>query len=159
MFLKDALTSCASLHDDLAAVFTSVAAVTPGSRDAWPQLARRSAFRSALMRSLAGLCEAVDDGGPFLVQVPPKLVALRRTIHTARSRLADSNDPAILEKLATELDHAPHWELYASLLEVADPLIGRTSRLVSSEIRAARRAESTSSRSTRAKVLCRVAAR
>lgn len=153
MFLKDALLRCSKLETEIAAVFAGLAAAAGDTspRGSLDGTARRARTRSALLHSLAELTSDLDDGGPFLVQISPQLAAVKRGLDAVKARAA-AGENGLLELL----DATPRNELYASLLDVAEPLVRRTMRLVENERRNSRR--SGSERSAKGRTACTVAA-
>jgi hypothetical protein len=147
MFLKDALLRSSQLEDEMASVYAQLAtcpAVDAKEAAAWSAAAAREQVHARLLHALAKLSEALGDDGPFLVQVPVQLSALRRAVEGARARLAADMDAAAAGRCAGQLEAAPRRELYASLLEVAEPEVRRVLRLIDEETRGPRRSGSRS---------------
>jgi len=163
MFLKEALLRCSRLEDEVASVYADLAvspAATPETAVSWAELSRREKRRSKLLHALAEISTALDDEGPFLVQVPVQMADLARALENVRRRLASNVDAITGQRCVEALESAPRGELHAALLEIAEPEIRRALKLVDSEIRSLRRtAEGTRSRTaSRTKESCAPAA-
>lgn len=142
MFLKEALLRCSRLEDEVASVYADLAAspaATPETAAAWVESSRKERQRSRLLHALAEISTALDDEGPFLVQVPVQMADLTRALENVRRRLATNVDAATGQRCIEALESAPRGELHVALLEIAEPEVKRALRLVDSEIRSLRR--------------------
>jgi len=149
MFLKEALLRGSRLEDEVAEIYSGLASSPATSSEfaaAWTESARKERQRARLLHALAELSVALDDDGPFLVQVPVQLANLRRVVDNVRGHVTDAVDAATAERCIETLQAAPQSEVYAVLLEIAEPEIKRVLRLVDSETRASRGGVTSSSR-------------
>lgn len=149
MFLKQALLRGSQLEDEVAEIYSGLAsspAVPSEAAASWAESARKERQRARILHALAELSVALDDDGPFLVQVPVQLANLRRVVDNVRGHVTDAVDETTARRCVETLESAPRGEVYAVLLEVAEPEIKRVLRLVDSEARCARGAGTSSSR-------------
>lgn len=143
MFLRDALQRCSQLESEVASVYETLASahgVAPSSTRSWTDAARRARQRARLLHSLAEVSVAIDDDGPFLVQVTPQIAGIRRVVENVRTRVTTALDAETAGRAGAQLDATARDEVYASLLEVAEPVLRRVSRLMEAETRSAKRA-------------------
>jgi hypothetical protein len=142
MFLKEALLRYSQLEDEIASIFDSLAASTAATSEnaaSWSEASRKERLRARLLHALAEISTALDDDGPFLVQVPVQMAGLERVLDNVRRWLSAGLDAATGERCVEALSAAPRQELHAALLEIAEPEMKRAMRLVDSEIRSVRR--------------------
>ena len=142
MFLKEALLRCSKLEDEVASAYDELArspAATPETAAGWAESSRAERARAKLLQALAAVSLALDDDGPFLVQVPVQIAALERALENVRRRLSSNVDAASGQRCVEALEAAPRSELHAALLEIAEPEVRRALRLIDSEIRNLRR--------------------
>lgn len=159
MFLKEALLRCSQLEDEVASVYdelTRSPAATPEVSASWSEASHAGRQRARLLRALAELSTALEDDGPFLVQVPVQIAAVRRALENAHRRLPAVVDSPSGQRCVEALEAAPRRDLYAGLLEVAEPELKRAMRLVDAEVKSLRRNGNCSRPRdvVRARVLC-----
>jgi hypothetical protein len=141
MFLKEALLRCSVLHRETAARFESLRAESTADdarTAAWTGAAIRERRRAELLDALASICSALEDEGPFLVQIPLQLEEVRRALDSLewrRDTCADHPGCGCGEVLQA----VPAARVYADLIELAEPEVRRALRLITNEIRAVRR--------------------
>ena len=141
MFLKQALLLCSELQQDIASKYEALCDESPADAriQAWQVCAARERRRAGYLDALAQLCTALGDEGPFLVQIPVQLGELRRALDSAEWRRDTcASHPGC--SCAETLDRVAGAELYADLMELAEPHLRRTLRLIAEEIRTVRRA-------------------
>lgn len=159
MFLKEALLRCSQLEDEVASIYDELTR-SPGSTAdvaaCWSEAAKTERQRARLLRALAELSTALEDDGPFLVQVPVQIGAVRRALENAHRRLPSVVDGPSGQRCAEALEAGPRLDLYAGLLEVAEPELKRATRLVDAEVKSLRKngSGSRSRDGVRARVLC-----
>jgi len=142
MFLKEALLRCSRLEDEVASAYDELArspAAAPEVAVSWAESSRRERMRAKLLHALAEISTALDDDGPFLVQVPVQLAGVERALESVRRRLSSEIDADTGQRCVEALEAAPRGELHAALLEIAEPEMKRALRLIDSEIRNLRR--------------------
>jgi hypothetical protein len=141
MFLKEALQRCSVLHRETAARYESLRAESPeddARLAAWTGAAIRERRRAELLDALASVCSALEDEGPFLVQIPLQLEEVRRALDSLEWRRGTCSDhPGC--GCGEQLQAIPGARLYADLIELAEPELRRALRLITNEIRAVRR--------------------
>lgn len=150
MFLRDALQRCSQLESEVASVYETLATaqgVPASSSRAWADAARRARQRASLLHSLAEVSVAIDDDGPFLVQVTPQIAAIRRVVENVRTRITTALDADSAVRAGAQLEATARDEVYANLLEIAEPVLRRVSRLMEAETRSAKRATADGPRS------------
>jgi len=141
MFLKEALLRCSQLQHEIAAWYDALCETTDAGDlkiAAWKGTAARERRRAGFLEALAALCGALEDEGPFVVQVPLQLEALGRALHGVARRRQSCPDHTGCE-CADHLDSISSARLYADLLELAEPELRRSMRAVGNEIRILRR--------------------
>lgn len=149
MFLKDALLRCSRLEEEVASVYTglsTLADVSPENAASWVETAKAERQRGHLLHALSQLSAALGDDGPFLVQAPVQLSALRRVLDSVSARMDGKIDSAAAVRCAETLDAAGCDEVHRSLLEVAELEIRRVLRLVESQTKGARPGSASRSR-------------
>lgn len=150
MFLREALLRCSQLEDEVAAVYDELAASPVAAIEmaaTWAESARKERSRARLLHALAEISSALEDDGPFLVQVPVQLSSLRRVVESVHERVTSVMDAPTAARCAEALEGTQRGELHAGLLEVAEPEIRRVLRLIDSETRTLRRGGAESARS------------
>jgi hypothetical protein len=158
MFLKEALLRCSVLHRETAARFESLRTESIAEDErtaAWTGAAIRERRRAELLDALASICSALEDEGPFVVEIPLQLEEVRRALDSLewrRDTCADHPGCGCGE----ELQAVPAARVYADLIELAESEVRRALRLISNEIRAVRRTapSAVSSREARAVAAC-----
>lgn len=143
MFFREALLRCSQLEEEVAQVYSQLAsspAASPESAAAWTDMARKEGVRSRMLRAVADLATALEDDGPFLVQVPVQLRNLRRVLDNVKHRLDATIDETTGKRCSEALEKAQRGELHAGLLEIAEPEVKRLLRLIDSEIKTLRKA-------------------
>jgi hypothetical protein len=141
MFLKEALLRCSVLQRETAARFESLRDESPADdarKAVWSGAALRERRRAELLDALASLCSALEDEGPFLVQIPLQLEEIRRALDSVEWRrdTCASHPGCGCGEL---LQGIPGARVYADLIELAEPEVRRALRLISNEIRCVRR--------------------
>lgn len=142
MFFREAVLKCSQLEQEVAQVYTQLAAsaaAMPETADAWKEVARKENLNSRMLRAVADLSTALEDDGPFLVQIPVQLRNLRRVLDNVKHRLTATIDEAAGKRCAEALENAQRSELHAGLLEIAGPEVQRLLRLIDAEIKMLRR--------------------
>lgn len=142
MFLREALLRCSQLEEEVAALYDGLVrlpAATPETSARWADRSRKERERSRLLHALAELSSAIGDDGPFLVQEPQLLHRLREAVDEARSVLAKDGSGEGIARCVQALESSPCLELYAGLLDIAQPEARRLLRRLDSEIRNLRR--------------------
>ena len=142
MFLREALQRFSVLEDEVASVYAlleKAPEAPPAQVAAWAEASGSMKHRAQLLRALAELSKALDDDGPFLVQVPVQLAGLGRTIASVRGKTGPTLNAATAAACADALAAAPLDELHASLLEVFEPEVRRLLRAIDVETRRVRR--------------------
>lgn len=137
MFLRDALLRCSELDDEAASVFADLCEASgpdEASAAALAASARAEREHAHLLRALAALADALDDDGPFLVQVPLQIAAFRRVLDAVRSRMSMGMEPDVARRCAERLQTAPFGELHRGLLELAAPQVHRVLGRIAQEI-------------------------
>lgn len=137
MYLHEALLRFSALEEEAALLYARLAGCdtsAPETAASCAESSRRAEMRAKLLHAVAELSQAVGDDGPFLVEVSVQLAALRRTLDSTHRRLSIAEDAATAESCVDALDAAQFGEVYADLLEVAEPAISRVLRTVDSEI-------------------------
>lgn len=142
MFLREALLRCSQLEEEVAALYDELVRLpeaTPETSARWSDRSRKERERSRLLHALAELSSAIGDDGPFLVQEPELLGRLRRSVDEARRVLARDGSGEGIRRCVQALESSPCLELYAGLLDIAQPEARRLLRRIDSEIRNLRR--------------------
>jgi hypothetical protein len=156
MFFKDALLQCSELEDEVASMYATLAALpaadtaSAAASSSWAQAARKERQRARLLHAVAELSAALGDDGPFLVEVPLQLAALRKVIDRVRERVLEAVDTAGTARLIETLESARHGDLHANLLEVAEVEMRRVLRQIEAETRLARRSTQRAARNRNA---------
>lgn len=142
MFFKDAMFQCSQLEEQLASMYDALATspeATSESAQGWTRSAAKERRRARLLHALAELSGAMDDDGPFLVQVPQELATLRKLVDRMRERVSDDSDTAAALRCLEAIETARPEDLHTSLLEIAEGEVRRLLRLIEEETRGSRR--------------------
>ncbi|MFN2376674.1 MAG: hypothetical protein ABR538_09060 [Candidatus Binatia bacterium] len=142
MFLREALLRCSQLEEEVAALYDHLQHLPAANRETsarWSERSRKERERSRLLHALAELSSAIGDDGPFLVQEPQLLHRLRQSVDEARRLLARDGSGEGIARCVQALDSSPCLELYAGLLDIAQPEARRLLRRLDCEIRNLRR--------------------
>src|SRR5689334_16085845 len=133
MFLKEALLRCSQLQQEIASMYDALCETT-AARDArsaaWKGAAACERRRSGFLEALAALCSALEDEGPFVVQVPLQLEDLSRALDSAAWRRQSCRNHGSCG-CVDHLSSITSTRLYADLLELAEPELRRSLRAVS----------------------------
>lgn len=150
MFLREVLLRCSQLEEEVAALYDDLVRLpeaTPETSARWSERSRKERERSRLLHALAELSSAIGDDGPFLVQEPELLNRLRQSVDEARRALARGDGGEGIRRCVQALESSPCLELYAGLLDIAQPEARRLLRRLDSEIRNLRRGPESATRS------------
>lgn len=141
MFLAEALLRCSQFQKETASHYDAFCVESPADEariEAWKGAARRERRRAGFLEALAVLCSALEDEGPFLVQIRAQLEAVRRTLDHARWRRENcTGHPRC--GCAEMIESIPLARLYADLIELAEPEVRRGLRVIANELRLIRR--------------------
>jgi hypothetical protein len=141
MFLAEALLRCSQFQKETASHYDAFCIESPadGARiEAWKGASRRERRRASFLEALAFLCSALEDEGPFLVQIRLQLEEVRRALDHARWRRDNCTEHPRCG-CAEMIESIPLARLYADLIELAEPEVRRGLRLIANELRAIRR--------------------
>jgi hypothetical protein len=150
MFYRDALLRCCQLEEDIASLYAALAeskAADADSAQAWSQAARNERENARILRAAAELSIALDEDGPFLVQIRLQLAACRKLVERVRASVAGVEDAGVAGALVQTLDSVPREEVRAALLEVAEGELRRLLRQIESQSKTLRRSRAARSRS------------
>jgi hypothetical protein len=144
MFFRVALLRCSDLQNEIASIYEALV-TTPGlARHVvarWQELATVERGRGRLLHALATLSAAIEDDGPFLVQVSQQMAAVRQAIERTREQVAGGLDVASAERSAERIEATRHGDVRTALLEIADGEMRRVLRVIERETRGGRRGD------------------
>lgn len=145
MFFREALQKFAQLETEMAELYGALAALPDAPKDTasnWAARARGEARDAKLLSALAELSLAVDDDGPFLVQLPLALADVKHAVEQVRDQVTPDLDLSAAQRCADALEAAPCRSIHGDLFELAVPEVRRVLRLLDSESKVARRGRS-----------------
>jgi hypothetical protein len=128
MYLREALQHCHDLEEEVGHIYDELAALHhDDSRLArlWCELARDERLHARVLGCLVAAQEAEEDDGPFLVEEPVRIDAMRRLIDKAYREVRSGIDARGAVQLAESLEASELNELFDRLVELARPALYR----------------------------------
>jgi hypothetical protein len=148
MYFRKALLRCSELHDENASIHHVLAdalATAPGASadlaDGYRKIATRERRRARFLHALATLSEALEDDGPFLIEVPQHIAAVGKVLESTRERMDARLDAASAQSCADAIGAARHEDLHTVLLEIAEVEMRRVLRMIEDQTRGGRRTD------------------
>ena len=122
MYLREALERCASLEEKSRAIYEDLAsqhASQPHLSAAWRELAADGRVRARQLGALAAIHAALNDDGPFVVDLHRRIDETELFFEAAAARAKQGLDPPSALELAGTLESCEMRGLFQELRDLA----------------------------------------
>jgi hypothetical protein len=128
MYLRDALSRCRDLAEEVSNIYTELAsqhAGRPELAETWNQIACDEHAHSHQLGALLAIHDALDEDGPFLVGLDRRSKECSQWVRACYTRVREGIAPDEALELCNQLENSQLDVLLTEMLDLAKPAVKR----------------------------------